>query len=61
MPGGEKSQASRLDTKLELDAQKALSPNKLKSNAMGSYKYGVYVPNSMKDALANDEYNQDNQ
>ena len=35
----------------------SLSPNRRKSNVMGSFKYGIYVPRNVDDALAQDEKN----
>jgi len=36
---------------------KSNSPNKRKSNAMGTFKYGVYVPKNTEDALLQDKRN----
>jgi hypothetical protein len=36
---------------------KSNSPNKRKSNAMGTIKYGVYIPKNVQDALREDEKN----
>ena len=33
------------------------SPNKRKSNAMGGYKYGIWVPRNVKEALEEDAKN----
>ncbi len=38
-------------------APKSNSPHKRKSNAMGTIKYGVYVPKTVQDALKEDEKN----
>ena len=39
--------------------KKSNSPNKRKSNAMGTFKYGVYVPRTIEDALSMDSKNND--
>ena len=37
--------------------KKSNSPNKRKSNAMGGYKYGIWVPCNVKEALLEDKIN----